>query len=214
MTDDIKHVFTKNTIIEKYQTALINQKEVRRIDSLIYWAIILPLATYKYEVLKEYTKLEDYVWDKTKNEEGKIDYVSDDLYLRSKNIATCVAVDDVKKNEKYYLEEDDKANEDDTSEDTILGGYTLSTFVNIALKARFTFSESTLKCPCTEQNEYYFRMHNVQQPEHWCAKRNKNFKSLKFLLDHLEDKSCYCHWHMIYYIFYKTFIEQEDKRKR
>ena len=121
-----------------------------------------------------------------------------------------------KKNEKYYLDEDtnDGSDEDDTSEDTRLGGYTLSTFVDIALKARFSFCESTLKCPCTQQNEYYFRMHNIQEPEHWCVKKNKNFNSVRYLLDHLEVKSSSCHWHKIYHIFYTTLIEQEDKRKR
>ena len=118
-----------------------------------------------------------------------------------------------KKNEKYYLDEDtnDGSDEDDFSEDTRLGGYTLSTFVNIALKARFSFSECTLKCPCTLQNEYYFRMHCVQEPEDWCVKRNKKFKSLRYLLDHLEDKSSSCHWHKIYYIFTRHSLNKKTK---
>ena len=153
MTDEIKHSFTKDTIICKYRNALINQKEVRAIDNLIYWTIVMPPADYIYEILKEHTKDNEYMMKKGTKDDGEHDYLSDDMYLGSKNIATCIAVDYVKTNEKYFTEDNDNyasgnSDEDDAfSVDTPIGGKMyLKDYANIALKARFSFTERKFIC--------------------------------------------------------------------
>ena len=42
--------------------ALTNQKEVQPIDNLFYWAIVMPLADYKYEILKEYSQRMNHIF--------------------------------------------------------------------------------------------------------------------------------------------------------
>ena len=48
ITKDETFGLRKETIIEKYKMALINQKEVRPIDNLIHWAIVMPPADDTY----------------------------------------------------------------------------------------------------------------------------------------------------------------------
>ena len=48
ITKDEMFGYSKDTLIEKYKMSLINEEEVRPIDNLIYWAIIMPPADHTY----------------------------------------------------------------------------------------------------------------------------------------------------------------------
>ena len=212
--------FRKETIIEKYRKTLMNQRAVREIDNLIYWSIVMPPADYTYEILKEYTKDESYLCHKSSKEEKAKYNLTDDQYLQSKNIATCIAVDYVKINEKYFTEiissndaSDDSYKISDDEDDVPIGNrLDINDYANIAMTARFCFSEVSFICPCHTSNEYYFRMHKVAQPENWCTSKRKHFKNLNNLCAHLKQKSSSCYWHKIYSVFFKNFVEQEGKK--
>ena len=64
ITKDEMFGYSKDTLIEKYKMSLINEEEVRPIDNLIYWAIVLPPADHTYEIFKEYTKDETFLFYK------------------------------------------------------------------------------------------------------------------------------------------------------
>ena len=48
ITKDEMFGYSKDRLIEKYKMSLINQKEVRPIDNLIHWAIVMPPADDTY----------------------------------------------------------------------------------------------------------------------------------------------------------------------
>ena len=208
----------------------INYKELRPIDNLIYWSMVLPPANKKYEVLSEYTDNPKFIYERTcKNENDKHDYndyLSDDRYLSSKNKATCATVDYVKAHIDDFINDDDERVYDEDSDgidesafegsewEPIRTPVHPSVYVNIAMKARFSFAESTLVCPCHKSNEYYYRMHYIQQPDDWCSGNKKNFKSIQNLIQHMDKKSNSCKWHEIFYVFYSSFLSEENKMTR
>ena len=199
-----------------------NKKEVRPIDNLMYWSMVMPPANQKYEIFKEYTNNNEYSFTNTTKDDVSDDYLSDDRYLQSKNIATCAVVKYIRehssqftgdRNQRVYADSDDS--DFGFSPDIPIGVQDkVEDYINIALKTRYTFSETILRCPCAQFNEYFYTIHKIQMPDEWCSSKKKYYNSLSNLLEHLKKESVDCKWHDIYYIFYKTFREEEEKKKR
>ena len=234
VTSDDNTTLSKLTIKEINLMVAINKREVRPIDNLIYWSIIMPPASRKYEIFAEYTGNQEYKYRTNSKECVNDDFLSDERYLKIKNIATCAAVDYITKNTDLFVEPDESNNNNASNNDDELeydscgsndhmfvGGdvklqrkETIEDYTNVALKARFTFSESLPLCPCHEKNEYFYKMHWVQTPHTWCPSRNTSFRTTEGLVDHLKNYKDTCKWHDIYYNFFKVFEEELSKEKR
>ena len=127
-------------------------------------------------------------------------------------------------NEKYFTEEvtndaaddsDDPYPDPDEDDYQIVGSkMDINDYANIAMTARYTFSERSFICPCHKSNEYYFNLHNVHQPDNWCSPKKRHFDNLKNLCAHLKRKAQNCDWHLIYSVYFDSYLEQEDKRER
>ena len=77
---------------------VINKNEVRPVDNLNSWSMIMPSANQKYCILTEYTKNEECTFKTSLKDDVGDDLLSDDRYLDSENTATRPAVDCIKNN--------------------------------------------------------------------------------------------------------------------
>ena len=177
----------------------------------------MPPANTKYDVLKEY-KL-GYYNDATE------ELLSDEKDIAIKNKATRDVVDYVNSNITYFITNSDDRQYDEDSDgidesafygedEEIVTDDPPRVYWNIALKARFSFSESTLVCPCHKSNEYYYQMHYIPQPENWCQSNKSKYKSLKGLVDHLKRYKESCKWHDIYHEFFSSLLKDYQKKNR
>ena len=109
--------------------------------------------------MKEYTNNSEYLYNSGKKDDEKNDYISDERYLPSKNEATYVCVDYVNEhidqfiqnsNEQIYDSDSDGININAFEGDNIPAREQENPldYLNIAMKARFSFAESTLIGPC------------------------------------------------------------------